>query len=207
MGDVLWLTIDEKSMLTTPLLTHLSQVTGVVRTGLHTMDLSYPFGGLNVVLIGDFHQFPPIASTKRELYNRKPSAGKCQLGRHLFEQFNIVIKLDEQMRIQDPGWNDILQRARTGDCTTDDIAEIRKLVLENGTCKTPDFTQPPWNEAILVTPRNAVRTAWNTAMLSSYCQRTGQTKYIIYAHDTCKNQPLTPSQRLTAARLKPDETN
>src|SRR6266702_6001070 len=70
MGDVLWLTIDENSMLRTPLLTHLSQVTGVVRTGLHTMDLSYPFGGLNIVLIGDFHQFPPIASTKRELYNR-----------------------------------------------------------------------------------------------------------------------------------------
>jgi hypothetical protein len=69
MGCALWLTIDEMSMLTTPLLVLLSQATGVVRTGLDPVDASVPFGGLNVILLGDFHQFPPVASSTRELYN------------------------------------------------------------------------------------------------------------------------------------------
>ncbi len=59
IGDALWLTIDKKSMMTTPLLTHLSQATRIVKVHLHGIDASIPFGGLNIILLGDFHQFPP----------------------------------------------------------------------------------------------------------------------------------------------------
>ena len=68
-GSTSWLTIDEMSMMTTHLLVHLSQATGVVRTGLTGVEASIPFGGLNVILLGDFHQFPPVVSATRELYN------------------------------------------------------------------------------------------------------------------------------------------
>ena len=64
-GSTLWLTIDEMSMMTTHLLVHLSQATGVVQTGLTGVEASIPFGGLNVILLGDFHQFPPVASVTR----------------------------------------------------------------------------------------------------------------------------------------------
>ncbi len=83
-----------------------------------------------------------------------------------------------------PDMADILQRSRTGDCTTDDIVEIRKLVLGNPECNIPDFTHPPWSDAILITPRNAVRTLWNNAMLKSFCRRTGHIRYVLYAYDT-----------------------
>jgi hypothetical protein len=77
MGNVLWLTIDKMSMLTTPLLVHLSQATGVVRTGLTAVDVTIPFGGINVVLLGDFHQFPPVANATRELYYPSPQNSTC----------------------------------------------------------------------------------------------------------------------------------
>ncbi len=103
--------IDEKSMLTTPLLTHLCQATGVVCTGLNTVEAGIPFGGLNIVLLGDFHQFPPIACAKHELFNSIPPSPLCQLGRNLYKQFDIIIQLKQQMLICDLLWNNILQCA------------------------------------------------------------------------------------------------
>ena len=99
IGSTLWLIIDEMSMLTTPLLQHLSRVCGVVRSANDEVEPSVPFGGLSVILTGDFHQFPPIASTGRELYNSNPPNELASLGRNLYEQFDIVIILEQQMRI------------------------------------------------------------------------------------------------------------
>ena len=207
MGSVLWLTIDEMSMMTTPLLVYLSQATGVVRSGLTGVDASIPFGGLNVILLGDFHQFPPVASAKRELYNPSPENGTCQLGRNLFEQFDIVIRLDQQIRIRDVGWMEILQRTRTGDCTYQDIAAMKKLVLTNPDCDIPDFLRPPWSDTILITSRNCVRNRWNELMLEQHARRAGQIKYVLYAFDRTNGQPLTKQQRLAVAHLKLDDTN
>ena len=207
MGSTLWLTIDEMSMMTTRLLVHLSQATGVVQTGLTGVEASIPFGGLNVILLGDFHQFPPVASATRELYNPSPENGTCQLGRNLFEQFNIVIRLDQQIRIRDVGWMEILNRTRTGDCTYQDIVAMKKLVLTNPECDIPDFTQPPWSDTILVTSWNCVRNRWNELMLEQHTRRAGQIKYVLYAFDRTNGQPLTKQQQLAVAHLKLDDTN
>ena len=135
IAPALWLTIDEMSMLTTPLLTHLAEVTGKVRSGLDTIDPAIPFGNLNVILLGDFHQLPPVAKSNQELYNDSPPDHISQIGRSLFEQFDIVIKLDKQIRITDPIWDDILDRCRLGECTETDISEIAHLVLTNPDCR------------------------------------------------------------------------
>ena len=207
MENVLWLTIDEMSMLTLPWLLYLSQATGMVRTGIAADDASIPFGGLNIVLLGDFHQLPPVAKAKTELYQSDPVPGDATLGRNIYDQFDIVVKLDEQIRIQDKLWDEILQRSRTGDCTKDDITAIRKLVLTSPSCDIPDFTLPPWNESILVTSRNSVRSVWNEFMLTQHARRTSQFKYIVHAHDLTNGQPLTKLQRLMVVHLKLDDTN
>ena len=110
IGNVLWLTIDKKSMLTTPNLHLLSKTMGIVRSGVETIKSSLPFGGVNTILLGDFHQFPPIRAKHNALYYACPEKDNVQLGRSSYEQFDIVIKLEEQMRIQDQVWQDILLR-------------------------------------------------------------------------------------------------
>jgi hypothetical protein len=84
------------------------------------------------------------------------------------------------MCIHNPVWNGILQRTHTGDCTSEEIAEIKKLVLMNSECNVPDFSLPPWNKTILVTPHNSVCSLWNDIMLTQHAQKMGQIRYIVY---------------------------
>lgn len=64
----LWLAIDEIGMCTHDLFTLLSQVAGMTRAQDSATDSTAPFGGLNILLMGDFHQFPPVGSSNSVLY-------------------------------------------------------------------------------------------------------------------------------------------
>jgi len=73
-----------------------------------------PFGGVNVILCGDFHQFPPVAGKKRcPLYYpndiEKGDSPEFCLGRELYEAFQTVVVLEEQVRVTDPVWLDFLR--------------------------------------------------------------------------------------------------
>jgi hypothetical protein len=76
------------------------------------------------------------------------------------------------------------KKARVGECMQANLEEIQKLVLINPECNVPEFSKSPWNNAILVTPRNSVRTAWNRAMLRKHCGNTGNILYVVDAEDT-----------------------
>jgi hypothetical protein len=70
------------------------------------------FGGINVVLCGDLHQFPPVAESRRKhLYRPNVPATDpldCQIGHTIYEEFDTVVILKEQMRITDPIWHNML---------------------------------------------------------------------------------------------------
>jgi hypothetical protein len=123
-SKVVWLMIDEMSMLTTPLLAQLSELTGKTRREMMPVEAGVPFGGISILLSGDLHQFPPVAGRSKELYCSTPPNNISLIGRNLYEQFDVVVGLHEQVRIRDLAWNAILHRARTGECTADDITEI-----------------------------------------------------------------------------------
>lgn len=158
------------------------------------------------MLMGDFHQFPPIAQEKKSLYCSHPPNQRCELGQGLFHQFQTVVELHQQMRINDSIWTSILQRARNGECTASDVNVIRSLILNNGTT-TPDFMQAPWNESILITPRNSVRTLWNNAALEKHCRATGNIKYTFVAEDSAFKRHLLPAERLAVASLSLDDSD
>ena len=165
MSSILWLTVDEMSMLTALQLAWLSQVTSIICTGIFSTEPSIPFRGISIVLLGDLHQFPPIANTNREQYSPSLSDHTAHLSRTLFEQFETVVCLEKQIRIWDPIWEDILMCTQTGECSADDLAEIDHLILGNTDCVLLDFLSPPWNDCILVMPWNAVQ-----ALLSRSCR-------------------------------------
>ncbi|KAJ2915818.1 hypothetical protein MD484_g4610, partial [Candolleomyces efflorescens] len=178
---------DEMSMLTRPNLTNMSEVGQVVRSQARgaSGNSTLPFGGMHIVLLGDFHQFPPVASASQALYCERPGVDdeRSALGRQLFLQFNTVVILREQNRSHDLGWNEILNRLRVGECTDDDIDELRKLVLTDPRCDVPDFTSDEWRDAILVTPRHSVRKEWNRMSLLKHSMENGRRRYRIRAYD------------------------
>ena len=198
----LWLVTDEISMLTTPTTALASEVATKVRSD------NAPFGGLNVIFVGDFHQFPPPGKSASCLYANETSHTTAAIGKAIYLQFETVVILSQQMRITDSAWLGILQRSRDGTCTIDDLSEIRRLVLTNPRCDIPDFSKPPWSDAVLVTPRHGVRLLWNVAAVEKHSQRSGNMIYVSNAEDGRgrERQPLTLKERIMAAKMSEKRT-
>ena len=158
-----YLIIDKISMVSRKMFAKLSSIVSRAKAGDTTTD--EPFRGLNVILVGDFHQFLPVTmKPSAALYlpcNLDKDTDKDMLGRKLYKQFDVVVRLKTQVRVTDPEWLDLLQHVCHGNCQENHITMLRQLVLTNQNCPPTDFTVTPWKEALLVTPRHAVRIQWN----------------------------------------------
>jgi hypothetical protein len=202
------LAIDEVGMCTLNLLTLLSQVAGKVKVDDGKANMTVPFGGLNVLIMGDFHQFPPVGGPHIALYRKLVERNTAVIGKAIYLQFDTVVNLHRQWRIDNEGWMQILQRSRDGECTVADLREIRKLIVTNPECEPTDFTKHPWNTAVLVTPRNCVRNMWNRAALQKHCRQTGNNLYICDVEDSIGNDttPVDMEQNTIIAGMKVKDT-
>ena len=219
--EVQYLIIDEYSMLSKTFLAKLSRNISVGMEGAKGFRTGHSFGGLNVILCGDLHQFPPVACGKREaLYyplDTKDSVD-AQVGRQTYDEFSTVVILKEQMRVSDPTWRKFLEGLRYGRVEPYHLKMLRTLLLKRpifdetprwsiDTCAHPpvcsppaaDFTTQPWADAALITPRHAVRTQWNEAASQKRCSETGQRLFICPALDTIKGAPLTLEEQYALA--------
>ena len=88
--------------------------------------------------------------------NPSKDSALAMLGRKLYEQFDIVVRLTIQVRVKDSLWVDLLRRAGHGECNQADLNALQELVLTDSKCPFTNFTKPPWSEAVLITPRHAV---------------------------------------------------
>ncbi|KIK77096.1 hypothetical protein PAXRUDRAFT_36833 [Paxillus rubicundulus Ve08.2h10] len=111
--------------------------------------LNLPFGGINMILVGDFHQFPPV--TGRPLYwlidPAKDDAEEL-LGRSLYEQFKTVCVINAE-------WLDLLRHICNGSCHAQHIKILCSLIITNPQCPPTDFKLPAWNEAVLITQHHS----------------------------------------------------
>lgn len=102
-----------------------------------------PFGRVNVIIIGDFHQFPPVARKKSaaSYYPCDPSKDSAEelLGQKIYEQFTTVVHLKEQVHVTDPQWNDLLRHIWHGSCGRQHIELLHSLILTNLQCPPTDF--------------------------------------------------------------------
>ena len=189
-------------------LTFHQQVCGQVKAGNGSTSTTVPFGGINVILFGDLHQFPPVRNMLGALYGKTNKTKRASVGQAIYHQFETVVTLTEQIRIRDTRWMELLARSREGECTEEDLDILQTLVLTNPDCVVPDFSVAPWNEAILVTPRHSARTYWNKAALHKHCANTGNVLYCCDAEDTigADNRPLTLKQRVEVAKLAENTT-
>lgn len=101
-----------------------------------------PFGGINLVLAGDFAQLPPVGQTKlfAKLNTGMVARGgtssgqKNILGKLLWLQVDTVVLLHQQMRQSGPlnrNFVDLLERLRVGKCSDDDYSLLESRLAAN----------------------------------------------------------------------------
>lgn len=207
-GNVSYLIIDEISMISREFLSRLSGILGAAKSENDRSSGSKAFGGVNVIITGDFHQFPPVArglSAALYMTNEEGDKQAASAGRRLYEAFRTVVILREQCRTRDEVWLDVLHNIRTGTCTQKHLDIIRSLILApliNKGGNMIDAAEDDWRDAILVTPRNACRIAWNAAANRRHCARNGVCLLSFPAEDLVGNRALTMQERWDALQSK-----
>src|SRR5438876_7865334 len=95
--DKQYLIVDEYSMISKSFLAALSKNISIGKQGSDSEQPGYSFGGVNVILCGDLHQFPPVAQPPMQyLYrpsNMELDPIECQIGRAIYEEFSTVVIL------------------------------------------------------------------------------------------------------------------
>ncbi|KZV78438.1 hypothetical protein EXIGLDRAFT_578011, partial [Exidia glandulosa HHB12029] len=175
-AQVRYLIIDEISMVSCEFLQKLASIVGEAKGG----------------------SFPPVGG--RPLYWPSDASLKEEekIGRQLYEQFETVVILKQQMRTDDPVWRGFLGRLRHGACNRQDEELLQTMNMRSAQYDTTDLGEE-WNEAILVTPRHAVRRRWNQAALRKHCQSSGRQLYKCRSWDTIGGRALTLRERFMLA--------
>ena len=227
--NIRYLIIDEYSMLSKSFLATLSRNISIGTEGSQGFQQGLSFGGLNVILCGDLHQFPPVACRKQEplyypLSADDPTA--LQIGRKIYEEFSTVVILREQVRVTDHVWRDFLDHLRHGRVEPRHLKMLRTLLLKHRTpnslpthssnttsSRDPssnpvetvnqfiNFSSQPWADASLITPRHAVRIRWNEAATQKQCTDSKTRLFVCPSLDTIKGSPLTLEERYALANL------
>lgn len=108
------LIIDEVSMLSPELFDKLEELARTVRNS------NKPFGGMQLVLVGDFCQLPVVKSTKFCFQSEKWD--KC---------IDEVVHLNEIIRQSDTEFCDILRELRLGICSQKTIDKLKQRVIKD----------------------------------------------------------------------------
>ncbi|OCH83740.1 hypothetical protein OBBRIDRAFT_871838, partial [Obba rivulosa] len=206
-----YLIIDGYSMISKSFLARISENISIGKEVAEDDIKDTAFGNINVILCGDLHQFAPVSQFACEALFRpvdiKSDGSSVMVGRRLYESFESVVILKEQMRITDPVWPKFLQHLHHGEVEEEDLDMLEGLVLGSEEADV-DFSSAPWNEASLVTPRHAVREPWNAAAVRKWCRTSGEQLFIIDAEDQVNGRPLTLRERYAvAARAKKDRSD
>ena len=114
---------------------------------LNGKDCARPFGGTQVVMVGDLFQLPPVVTTKEEsrLFSRKYTSPFFFSSEAISDQRIYPVELERVFRQQDQTFVDILNRIRLGDASDDVLKPL------NARLTVPSPVESP----IVLTPTNA----------------------------------------------------
>ena len=152
--------IDEVSMIGCR---QLNKISNRLTAAKHA-NPSLPFGGIDIIFFGDFIQFPPIKDAplysgwknERVFISKSNSDINKQLGINLWKQVNSVVLLDEQMRVTDREYQELLNRLREGKCTDNDARILNTRIVGNSTDIISNSSDPiiaPGNQLVMETNR------------------------------------------------------
>lgn len=181
-----YLFIDELSMLGCEMLHNISRA---LTEAKGTTDA---FGGVNIILAGDFAQLPPIGDTRLykdintsclEAASTNRAQGKI-LGRLLWLSFETIVFLHETMRQsgeENAEFVELLQRLRDGCCNESDFDVLASRCLRK---KTSERNEGDWKFAPVIVTNNATRDAINCRAAEAFAEQTGTELHWYHAIDT-----------------------
>jgi hypothetical protein len=152
------------------------------------------FGGLNVLVGGDFAQLPPTSGSSLygpvavrasdAMSTRKQNA---VLGKILWHQFNTVVLLRQNMRqneqtVEDGKLRTSLENMRYGACTPDDVEFLRTLIAGNRPGQ-PRLDSKKFRNVPVITARNVHKDTMNELGAEQFARDTGQELVEFYSVD------------------------
>lgn len=149
------LIIDEVSMLRADMLDAIDAILKSVRRDAR------PFGGLQLLFIGDLYQLPPVVSHREwEVMSRYYKSPFFFDSRVLREAPPAVLELEKIYRQQDQRFIDILNAIRDNRCSADQLTELNKRYQ-------PGFEPPPGEPYVTLTTHNHQADAINRRALEA----------------------------------------
>ncbi|POM58347.1 Hypothetical protein PHPALM_37014 [Phytophthora palmivora] len=130
-----------------------------------------PFGGVHVVLVGDFLQMPPVKSDAIYLDpigKTKPSIVDVG-GFELWRKVTTVVVLGESVRFRNnPEWGEGCRNARLGNWSQAFIGMINARVIQgtHDDDNTRSLLEKVGASTVFVTPENTTRLKINTAFMT-----------------------------------------
>lgn len=115
------LIIDEVSMMTAELLNKLNELAKKIRNN------KKPFGGIQVVLVGDFYQLPPVNKSEEATQ----FVFESDAWKELVKQGGTMIELTEIQRQKDPVFQKILKEARIGSLSAESCTILNQCQERN----------------------------------------------------------------------------
>jgi hypothetical protein len=196
-GGKKYLIIDECSMVGAAFLAEISSA--ISKGKSCTSGLS--FGGISVILVGDFHQLDPVGQKSLltspddlSISHHSEAGINTRAGLAIFHlEFHTVINLDEQMRqAEDTKYHSLLQNLRQGKGTDEDYLFLMSRVI--GKCK--DEVQDVFKTKIITTT-NDVQRHLNSQLVTAFAKSRNQPEFFFIASDKFKEtaQPNAQSRQ------------
>ena len=110
------LVIDEVSMLTSELLEKLDEVAKIVRRDTR------PFGGMQIVFVGDFYQLPPVVKSDEQGKREIPFVFESPVWKQIVSE---IISLTQIHRQADPIFQKILNEARVAKLSEESLSILK----------------------------------------------------------------------------------
>jgi hypothetical protein len=158
------LIIDEVSMMKRLQLVQLDR-----RLRIAKRLLNVPFGGVHIVLVGEFLQLPPVGADPiyRDPSSRPKSTATDFAGFHLWRSFEDVIVLDDSVRFQeDPAWGHGCHEARLGIWNHEFVSLINSRVVDPHDSSIMNWISSD-ERTTFVTPDNSTRLSINNLFIST----------------------------------------
>jgi hypothetical protein len=170
---VSWLLVDEVSMLDCSTLEDMNWVLRQI------FQYDKPFGGINIIFMGDFMQLPPVTAASFPLYSDKATTAQQGCGgRLLWKLVESCTVLTESKRSNCPTLNKVLHAIRTGTTNVELHAEMMKRVLANLPSKVRShFLQ----NATIITSTQVVK--HRVAIASDSATKTGTRPLLVVSRD------------------------